>query len=129
MTPELSQRLESILSFLETSVKQGADFAVDQAPDVVNQLLAWRFSESLAMFLIGIVLAVTLVAVTVWIWRKFLKEEYIDVDDILFVVLLTAIVWLVMALPISFLISLDWLKIMIAPKLYLIEYAASFISK
>ena len=39
MTPELSQRLDSILVFIETTLKQTKDFTLDQAPDVIRQFL------------------------------------------------------------------------------------------
>ena len=123
---QLTQRLDSILAFLEESLKAGTEFAVEQAPDVVNQLLAWKFTVSLITFsTAGLVFVGTCYGLyRLWKWGLGPNGDHDVVGG--------ATCFALFPLSVSFMVlifNLDWLKIWIAPKVYLLEYAASLLSK
>lgn len=98
------------------------ELIISELPEVIQQLLFWKSIESAAYCLISIVLSV----VTYYGARftiasckstRYGKESY---DEI---VGLNAF-WAFMLIPIIAFMSLDWLQILVAPKVYLIEYAA-----
>jgi len=118
-----------LLSFLETAT-QAKDFLVSEIPEVIQQLLQWKFFESLIHFSIGVIGLICFVA---WLtyWIKFVKKRWsqMDSDDAIFFVFFVAgcgsLPWLGLFMKVF--TNLEWLQILIAPKLYLLEYAASLV--
>lgn len=51
-------QLDQLLKFLTETLQQGKDFTVDQAPKFVQELLAWRYYESLYFVALGVALLV-----------------------------------------------------------------------
>jgi len=99
------------------------DFATAQIPDVIHQLLLWNFTISLILFLVSAVVFFGTVIFDVVAVRRFLSGKW---DGEYFPILI------ITALPISLgllglLANLEWLKIWIAPKLFLIEYTANLL--
>lgn len=75
MDAELKARLTRYLDKLEAAVTNTADFAVDQAPDVVREWLAWEFWSNAAS-------AITAFAVITFLaWLARLLVGYIN-DEI-----------------------------------------------
>lgn len=122
----LTQRLDSILSLLESSAKTAGNFAAEQAPEVIQQLLQWKFTISLIIFCVGIFLIIASLVATYKIFFYYKEKNKGSYDEgaeffslsILFGVLVGAILLSN---------SIDWLQIWIAPKLYLLEYASSLL--
>jgi hypothetical protein len=117
----LQQRLDSILSFIETSAKQGVAFAQEQTPELVQQLLAWKLAENTLEAIVSFVAFFGIIAAL----RKF-PVLYRD-DDILPPGLMGWIFVFVILLLVFVAAVSNVLQILIAPKIYLIEYAASFL--
>lgn len=114
MNEELQRALAEILN----GAIEAKDFLLSEMPDVINQLLWWHGVKS------GLA---TLTFVLVWVgvvllWRKLIKGDG-DEDVFLFCAVLTTM-WSIVGWMFP---SLDWLQILIAPKLYLIEYAAKLV--
>lgn len=124
----LPQRLDSILSFIEISVRQSAEFAADQAPDVVQQVLAWEFAYSLVWFVAGVLLAIAIVVAGVRGHRAIMAAD-MDREDTIFFHAMGGFLLLIPTLLSLMLIdsNIDWLQILISPKVYLLEYAATFL--
>lgn len=122
----LTQRLDSILAFLETSIKEGTVFAKGQAPDVVKELLRWKFITDLFFF---IVFSVLFIASVIASWRYgfyyFGLEYSEDWQD----------VWMGLLFFANFLFGgltlacQEWFQVLIAPKVYLLEYSASLLAE
>lgn len=138
MNEELNKVLIDAIQKTQSGIGEAVDFAVAQAPEVIQQLLMWKFTESLITFLFGLTI---LASISIWlyfkVWKvwetkwcyteetKYSYHESGEIKD-------SALFLIFLSIPygLSFLIvacNLDWLKIWIAPKLYLIEYAASLV--
>lgn len=122
----LTQRLDSILSFIETSARQSVAFAQDQAPDVVQQILAWAFWSNVIPGVICAVYAVVYLSflftglVRRWDWGH---ESPSPFAATILIGLIPALISIV-AGPITL---FNVLKVCVSPKLYLIEYTASLL--
>lgn len=124
----MSKANEILVQMLEKTigaVEKGADWLAGEVPEVVQQLLAWHFWQSAILsviFIIPIIMFLRILPKShTW------KDRYDDYSTgaVLF--------WFVGGLislvgtTLSILNMLIALKIIIAPKLYLLEYAASLI--
>lgn len=137
MNEQVEQKANELLLSLIDKAQAGMEFASGQIPDVVNQLLMWHFAQSLIYSLIGLLLLFVSPLPAFYIFRRKEVEGKVvygpgwssggrvDLDAVGFTVVLTAITW-TPGLGIV-LLNDDWLKIWLAPKLYLLEYAASLV--
>jgi len=134
---------EEALAMLIERAMHGVDSVVEfskaEIPDVIHQLLLWHFAESLIYFSIGIIIFVILflycklIMINRW-WPEYkrqMKGNYNDrTEFITFALPFTSALGTVILTVIGVFVifaNLDWLKIWIAPKLYLLEYGASLI--
>lgn len=146
----MNDQLQKVLADIIAKVTSGADavveFSKQQLPEVLQQLLMWHFISNLLSFIIPLVLLTICLTVSVRFWVKVPKQDSRDKDDRCPWIadeyrdkahMLYFKYWLPgYALPAaSFILgiitlcnsNLVWLKIALAPKLYLLEYAASLI--
>ncbi|KAA5952051.1 MULTISPECIES: hypothetical protein [unclassified Pantoea] len=150
----MNAQAQKILLDLLQKASDGIDAAVSfsqaQIPDVVHQLLVWNFVHSLVITLIAVA---TIPPVVLLMRKQFRrigdgvlgdddcswnrgKPRYIptlvwDKRGELSMTIMPAgavlVIWFMWV--VSTLLDLSWLKIWIAPKLYLIEYAATLMGK
>ena len=127
----LNQVLLETIQQVKGGIGKGVDFAVEQAPEVCSQLLAWKLAEAI-MIIVSMTLLLASAVWLTWKYRKPLKklswDDTIDMIDPGF--MLPLFVWLF--LFIAFVVTVpravrDVAKITFAPKIYLIEYAAKLI--
>lgn len=133
----ISKELSDALVKLINGVIDGVDFLAGEIPDVINQLLLWKMTASLLQFSGGLLICFTLLVVLI----KYCGQGTFDLSTGLYNQTLShtsdgkigeritltipgSIVVLVIGLA---LIDFDWLKIIIAPKVYLIDYASNMI--
>lgn len=115
MTEELQGALKDILNGVLTA----KDFMLAELPEVIQQLLLWKFCLSLSHIILGFLL----VALVFFARHKCSKlESWNPRTDDLFSYGISVVVSCILIL-ITF--NLTWLQIWVAPKVYLIEYAAS----
>ena len=130
---------ESVAGDITNATGTALDFLAAEIPDVIQQLLVWHAVESFIWFLPGVLLLASPWFVY-WKWggrgdpiepkygetryKETLTHGYngrVDVEAIGLFALLSGIATLAgLALALA---NLDWLKILVAPKLYLLEYA------
>jgi Na+-transporting NADH:ubiquinone oxidoreductase subunit NqrE len=117
----MSDKLESVLvdaiQKTQAGIGEAVDFAITQAPDVIQQLLLWKTIQSLAIFIPLVLIALAFLGWIVWAVKK--EKDYSEGYAFL-----TMGFFVFSALACN---QLTWLKIWIAPKLYLVEYAASLV--
>lgn len=120
----LDTAMQDLITKTVAAAETAGDFVVQEAPIVVEQLLAWNFAFSLIWFIGGATMFMITVIYTALFWRK----KWHQGDDELMGGLGIALPVVSTAIA-TFLVccNLTWLKIAIAPKLYLLEYAADLI--
>ena len=128
---ELVQRAEQVLLDMLNKASEIGSAAVDEIPLVVQELLTWKFAESLLLFICGIVFTIAWVALSVKIWKSGSepRNEYGGIkrdiwDMTWFAYAMLNLFGVVISLPWIF-CNIDWLKIWLAPRVYLLEYAAT----
>ena len=125
----MDEKLQAALAELINKANQGVDGAVSfmsaELPDVIHQLLVWYSVKSAIMFAIFIATLAAWAVAERWAVRV-IKGSDASVDDIFILyVLAGSIARLIPILIAVCTFSTDWLQIWIAPKIWLIEYAAS----
>ncbi len=124
MNEQLQQALAVILDKSVDAISAGVSFLQAEIPDVIRQLLMWKLVSN------SIIGAALCIAVGLWLWlgtrlaRKLHKpsEGAVWVGYVPFT--LCAFVFV---LPAAFSRLLTALQIWIAPKIFLIEYAAKLV--
>lgn len=129
----MNEELQKVLAELFNSVINAKDFLVAELPDYISQLLVWHMLHSLLLTMLSTATFVLMLLAPYFIQRSYRNRGfwYIfvggDSDNLIPI----GVVWF-FSFSGSFLIfrrwsNLDWLQIMVAPKVWLVEYAASLI--
>lgn len=144
----LNEALVTIIQKTQGAVESGVSFLSEQIPDVIQQLLMWKFYEAivwsifgLLLFIVGVVLVSKgvyhILQYNKWysIWRNNVgnleKEASLKYKEHETKVMLYGIPGVLMSLVgtiglnRSIVNGMEALQIYIAPKVWLIEYAAS----
>lgn len=125
MSKELDSALIDLISQTKDGVKAGLGFLQQQIPDVIQQLLLWKFYESI----ITIILLTLLFLVGGYLnyrqykWVKASKESGKYWDESILIFNGLQVLWL---FPCSAIILNIYtiIQLYFAPKIYLMEYAA-----
>lgn len=117
--PTLEQTLVDILNKTTALMEQGFNFAEDQLPDIIYQLLLWYGVYNFLLFLSVIPVLYVGYWTIKWLWTSD------KADQDIFSTFSTIVITFFTAILVWHLINLTWLKIWIAPKIWLIEYTAS----
>ena len=124
---ETDQQLAEILKKgLEAAEKTG-DFVVEQAPDLIQQLIVWKTCEYIFLIIISIAFMFSL-----YKWHKSAMKRYDDFSDFCneiesFIYGVYAIVVILIFGIALFTSFFNLIQILLAPKIWLIEYAANLI--
>ena len=117
-------KLDEMLLTLLTGITEGGQFLVAELPEVIQQLLHWYFAKSVIYSFVGFFLAyVTYRIVKFAIHFYKTDDSYDAAEKTAFIILISVIIGV---LSLCF-INLDWLQILIAPKVWLIEYASELV--
>lgn len=123
MNEQLQQALDQIMEKATASVDDGVKFLPEELPEAVHQLLVWKYTVSSLSMLAFFVLVCFIYQINkaqVNYWKRVFKEDsLVDHPEIL-----VNCFQPLLAFPILKLWSIEWLQILLAPKVYLIEYAA-----
>ena len=117
----MNEKANEVLLKLVNKAMNGIDAAVQfsqaKIPEVIHQFLMWNAVSSILIQVLAILIAFIPVVVFVRKWEVICDNDAeASVILNLFTVPFGAIL---------FFTNFDWLKIWLAPKLYLLEYAAS----
>lgn len=120
MNEALQESIAKLLAGSIDTLGHAKDFAIEQAPEVIQQYLLWEFVYWLATLALGVASAAVFVFCCLRLIRgaKELEENGPDNKFTVFVVL--GIVTLFVAIAA---INLNWLHVWIAPKDYLLRAA------
>jgi hypothetical protein len=116
---------EAMVGVLDTFIK-AKDFAIEQAPDVIQQLLVWKTCYHVVYLVLGAAMLLSLIKM-IPVCNKAWKDpkntsDFVGVGSTLYVACIGFIGFLVFFYHLEKL-----LQITLAPKIWLIEYAASLV--
>lgn len=130
MNEQLQTALVDILTKVTTGVEHSITFLSTELPDVVNQLLMWKMFESLLFCILGVVLLIIVMIADLKLHKIAVnhveKHPYSEALVLGWGMFGSVIRIFAYGFPLSIL-NLAWLKIWIAPKIFLIEYAATLV--
>ena len=136
---------ESVAGDITSATETALDFLVAEIPDVIQQLLIWHAIESFILFFLGVLLLASPWFVY-WKWGGrgepsepyYGEARYVEtlthdrrgvVDgDVAVPFVLGGMVATLVGGVIA-LVNIDWIKILVAPKLYLFEYARVLVTR
>ncbi len=121
MNEQLQTALADLLGKANSGIDAGASFLQAQLPDVIQQLLMWKAVVSGLLFTLSIV---GFIGITIAIIRVLRNTEFWDGNDMPPSFLVAGFMSILYFAP-ALVWDIDWLQILLAPKIYLIEYAAS----
>lgn len=134
-TPTIQNTLEqALIKSIDGIQKTGTELVealYQQAPEVVEQLLLWHGIESLIQSIIGI-LCLSLIfihyKIACKVYEKNGVSEWGDSSGYWFPTVFSGILVSVLSFGTMVnLVNLKWLKIWLAPKVYLLEYLADLV--
>jgi hypothetical protein len=110
-----------------SAIDRGVSFFSEQIPDVIQQLLYWKVTESLSYCVFGVLLFCFMLFLD---YRIFIAVKKTEDDEVLVLGwgMLGSLVRIAYIIPIH-MINFTWLQIWITPKVFLLEYAHTFLSK
>ena len=124
----------ALISSIEGIKKTGTelvDALYQQAPEVIEQLLLWHGVESLVMFLVSLaMLSVPFIfyKLASAAYTKFNVQKMSDEFPYWMTTILSGILSILVSTAMAIdLMNLKWLKIWLAPKVYLLEYLANLV--
>ncbi|HGH4643582.1 TPA: hypothetical protein ACJIWE_000707 [Enterobacter roggenkampii] len=140
MNEQANKILVDLLQKASNGIDAAVSFSQAQIPDVIHQLLVWNFASSICAQVFGLLVVIACPFPTKAILSRYAKAKVKDetwVIDQSFdytksmsfsafcALVMCAVAFFVGVLMVA--TNFDWLKIWLAPKLYLIEYAASLV--
>ena len=123
MNEELQKALTAFAQEALTSYQQGKDFVLAEAPDVIQQLIRWKFWKAVARAAWGLVV----IGVALFLWGKVARSEWwkdaLHDGELELIVGLGPIIMGIIGLVIAFDNGTVALQIYLAPKVWLLEWA------
>lgn len=119
MNEQAQKVLTDLLQRAVTGVDKAVEFSQAQIPDVIHQLLVWNAVSSILIQVFLLILCICIVLVIRWTWKE-------DDENLMFATMILGVI-LLLTFTVFIFYNFDWLKIWLAPKLYLLEYTASLV--
>lgn len=127
MNEEIQAKLAQYMQYLEDGLKTGADFTAEQAPLVVQEILAWEFIQYVVY---GLAFLVPIMILLAGIYKLSKYWNHSD-EDTAFPSILVSILFSVIAIGLFIGVAsntMGALKVTYAPRLVIIEKAADLAS-
>lgn len=127
MNEEAQKALAELLQKTLSGINTVTGFSQVQLPEVIQQLLVWNAVSSLLIQVVSIIYLVAFIKYTPKIIRHMISYNCPKSEEpMYFIGLIVASVIALVATIQSF-DNFDWIKIWLAPKIYLLEYTSSLI--
>lgn len=123
MNKELLDQLLPIAEKAKEGVFGAVEFLEQQAPEVINELLWWKGITSFLWWAAAVVFIVVYAVCAKRLWEWIDKQN--DTDATMVGLILSAVTLIPAA--ISLFVNTAWLQILIAPRLYIIEYVGKLL--
>jgi hypothetical protein len=124
MNEELQNAITSLISGVLSSADKAGDFLAGELPVYLAQLITWYGVYNFILFITGLVLFIVPAIVDYKIGKRMLGLWSDDDFWSCYVIAGSIVRLFVYSFPFVFM-NLTWLKIWIAPKVWLLEYMAT----
>lgn len=125
---QMQMAVANIINKAASGIDGATAFIIEETPEVVQQMLTWYTVKSTILFVIGSLMIILIVP----IWKKVVIPFANKMDDgrggFGLSMMGSGLLMLIYFTISASLINFQWLQIMIAPKVWLIEYASKLIS-
>lgn len=115
--PSMNELTNLALNELVTSFVTVKDFTVEQVPLVLKELLRWKFAVSLIGFIACLLAPVGVFLISHKVTILAQAKDFYALNALSLFILI----------PLFECDTMDWLQIWLAPRVYLIEYAAELV--
>lgn len=120
MKEELMKQIAGLVEFTKEGIVKGVEVIQREAPEIVTEILRWELTVNIVSFVVGVLLMI--IAFKFYKKGKLIKDNTVCQEtDSLVCYCLTGIIGL-FSQTFLWLGLFDMLKILIAPRLYLISY-------
>lgn len=127
MNENLQNALVEILNKAISGIDTSVAFMQAELPDVIHELLLWYGVKGLIMCLAGVILLVAMIKVDMFAFKKMSNSGDLEAFEVvIFYGCMGSIARLAYLIPFG-MMNLEWLQIWIAPKIWLMEYAAELV--
>ena len=124
MNEQLQKALVELIGKASNGIDASVSFLSEEIPDVIHQLLVWYAIESAIHTVIGVAIVAMWIACERLALKKISDWKW-EVEDVFMNYLLIGMFPRIAAFVTAcIMVNIDWLKIWIAPKIWLIEYAS-----
>ena len=136
MNEELRQALSQFVSMIVNSTQTIGEFGAQQLPEVIEQLLGYAFYKTLFSLTLWVIVFLLCMAISIFSiktrkkespYYAFFWDDYEEPTVVQMFAWVGIIIWFPVSIGNFFSAATQLLQITLAPKVYLIEYAASLL--
>lgn len=124
MNEQLQNALVELIGKASNGIDASVSFLSAEIPDVIHQLLVWYAIESAIYTVIGVAIVAMWITCERFALKKISDWNWAIEDVFMHYALLGMFPRIAAFVTACDMVNLDWLKIWIAPKIWLIEYAS-----
>ena len=128
MNEELQKAISDLITGVLETTKEAGGFLAGELPEYITQLLYWHGLYSFLFTLLGTLILIVFVTLDIkvgkWVWKEDRKHGEIFWMGY---VMLGNVPRVVYFLTATGCMSVTWLQIWLAPKVWLVEYASTLI--
>ena len=132
MNKEIMAQILPIVEKTKEGILKGVEIAQQQVPELIQEILKWNFTVSLVWFIVGVIGMSVTIYCLIRILKTLHSELKKDMTDLseegaynFSIFIPTGIVAFLFGCNVF--VNYEWLQIMIAPKLFLIEYISNLL--
>lgn len=127
MNEETQTALAKLLQQITNGIDTAAAFSAEQLPVVIQELLTWNLVSSLMIQIVSLIYMVLFVVYVPKLVSYGCSHKCPTSNEpFVFIGTAVAVVMVIVAM-VQFFHNFDWIKIWVAPKLYLLDYATSIV--
>ena len=119
---QLVEQVGDIAEMTKEGIMKAVEVIQEQCPLLVNEILTWHFVQSLILFALGMFLLASF-----WLYAKKMWRYTIEKENEFWIVCVYITITQNLIGVVFVFTNLTWLKIAIAPRLFLMEYISTLI--